>query len=110
MGTRADGAIHLLNFPSRVNEITDTFGVACVGVVTCPIGQTHCAVPVTQERERKIELLGEGSITLYRIKAHTDNFNILSLEVCKLVAEPATFGGSTGCICLGVEPQQDLFS
>ena len=105
MGTCTDRAIHLLNLPRLVNQITDTFGIACRGIITCPVGQAECAVRIAQEQEGKIKLLGKGSILSNRIKAHPEDFNILGLEVCNVVTEPATFGRSTGSICLWIEPQ-----
>ena len=94
----------MLNLPSLVNQITDTFGIPGLGIVARPVGQAECAIRIAQEEEGKIKLLGKGRILSNRIKAHTEDFNILGLKVCNLVAEPATFRRSTRCIGLGVEP------
>lgn len=87
-----------------VDEVTDAFSVAGLGAVTGTIGKADRASGVTQQGKGKAELLREGGIFCHCIETHSEYFYVLGVKVGNLVAEPATFGGSTRGVRFRVEP------
>jgi len=67
-------------------------------------------IGIAQQRKRKSLLLSEFTILLDRIEAAAEDLDVFRFVVFDEVAEPATFGGSTGCVGFWKEPQHDFLS
>ncbi len=104
MATGSDRIVGPDDLSLFVDEVAEAFSVAGLDVVAGAIGKADRASGVTQKREGEAELLREGGILCHCIETHSEYFYLLGTKIGNLVAEPATFGGSTRGICFGVKP------
>ena len=93
-----------------VDHISNPLRVLISGRGRRAVGDTDLAVGVAEQRERKFVFLREFGVVLRLIEAGAEDLDILRLVVLVEVPEPGTFGGSTGCVGFGKEPQQHFFS
>src|SRR5262249_20002311 len=104
--SRVDALVPLFDFPVRGDDHADalrTLRRVDVGAV----GRADLAVRVADQREGEVELLGELLVVLGRVERDAQDHRVLPVVVGLQVAEPATFGGSAGCVGLGEEPEHD---
>ena len=95
----------------RVDDHTDPAGIATRSrSLGRAIGQPHGPIPIAQQGVGERELRMEGRVVLGRVEAHTQNRGVLGRIFTLEVAEPATLDRSTGCVGLGVEPQNEMTS
>jgi hypothetical protein len=93
-----------------VDQIADAIGVAGFRIIAGAIRDADLTVGVAQQREGKVEFLGEGGIVLNRVEAGAQNDGVEGVEIGLLIAEPATFNRSTRGIGFRVEPEQHLLA
>jgi hypothetical protein len=99
------GLRHLSLF---VDHVGDAARVLVVRGVGGAVREADLAVDVAEEREWKVELLGEGLVVGRLVETDAENTGVLLLVLFDEVPEPGPFFRSAGCVGLGVEPQDDL--
>jgi len=91
-----------------IDEEADAIGIARLRIGAGAIRQAELAVGIAEQFVGKIELLGEGGVSLDTIETDAEDYDASLLEIGVVVAEPATLDGSARGISLGIEPQQNL--
>lgn len=104
MNAGIDGGVDALHLTLLIDQVTDPIGKARAGIITCTIRQTYTPRRVTQECVRKAEFFRKSGVFLNRIKADSQNLDILRFEVFNLVAEPTTLNRSTRGIGFWIKP------
>lgn len=104
MATRTDGIVRFLDFPLFINDVTDPFCIASLGVIAGAVGESNRACGIAEKEKRKLILLRKGSILGDRVKTHAKDFDIPSTEFLDLVTEPATFRRSTWGVGFRIKP------
>lgn len=104
MNAGIDGSVYALHLALFIDQITDAIGKAGTGILTGPIGQAYAPRRVAQERVWKAEFFRKSGVLLNRVKADSQNLDILRCEVFDLVAEPATLNRSAGSIGFWIKP------
>ena len=101
--------VHLIVDACYVSFLIDhkahAIRVGCVAVVAGAISERRRAVEIAEQGEFEFISLRESSVDIGRVEAHADHLNIVFIEVILMIAEPTTFGCSTGSISLGKEPK-----
>jgi hypothetical protein len=77
------------------------FGVA---IAAGSVRHAGVARRVAEQRIGEIELFSESSVLLDGIEANAQDLDVLVIEFFFMVAEPAPFSGSAGCVGLGIKP------
>jgi hypothetical protein len=108
MAARTDGIVGFLDLTLFVNHVTDAFGIASVGIIARAVGKSDGTCSIAEEQKWKLIFLREGSVLGDRIKTHSQDFDVSSVEFVNLVAEPANFSCSTWGIGFWVKPQEDF--
>jgi hypothetical protein len=98
------------NISIGTDDVAHAPRVAGVPAVASAVREPDLPSGVAQKGEVEVELLRERAVLVFRVEADSQNLGVLLLELPDVVAEPATFGGSAGCIRLGVEPEYDDLS
>jgi hypothetical protein len=110
MVPRVDCIIGFEDLTLFIDEVTDAPRIPGFGVVTRTIGETYSSGSIAEQRKGEIKFLSEGGVLGDRVKADAKNFNVACVKVVDLVAEPATFSGSSRGVGFGVKPQQYFLS
>ena len=110
MAARTDGIVGFLDLALFVNHVTDTFGIASVGIIARTVGKPDGTCGIAEERKGKLIFLRKGRILGHRIKTHSQDFDVPGSEFGDLVAEPAAFSRSTWGAGFWVKPQEDFLS
>ena len=104
MNAGIDRGVYALHLAFLIDQVTDPIGKARAGILTRSIRQTYTPSRVTQERVRKTEFFRKSGVFFNRIKADSQNLNILRFEVFNLVAEPTTLKRSARSIGFWIKP------
>ena len=107
MGPRLDVRERMGDEAVLVDDVGDPVRVPRVRLVAGPVGKTDLAIHIAEQREEEIELLRECRVFLDRIEGAAQDLDASLLELRVEVAEPATFGRSTRCVGLRIEPEDD---
>ncbi len=97
------------NLAVRADDVAHALRGLGVFAVAGAVREPDFPRRVAQKREVEAILLREGAILRLRIEARPENLRVLRRESRAVVAEPATFGRSTGRVGLGIEPEDDGF-
>lgn len=89
-----------------VNDVTDPFGIASLGVIARAVGEADGTGGVAEKRIGKLIFLGEGRVVGHRVETHAQDFDVASMEFVDLVAEPAAFRRSARGVGFGVKPEE----
>ncbi len=104
MPGRIDVRVRLTHGSVRADPIADALRVLGVLGLACAIGHPDRARRVAKKREVEVEFLRERAVVVDGIEADAEDVNVLVGVLLNLVAEPATFGRSSGGVGLGIEP------
>lgn len=104
MNAWIDGGVHALHLALLIDQITDPIGKARAGILTRTIRQTYTPSRVTQEGVRKAEFFCKSGVFLNRVKADSQDLNIVGFENFNLVAEPTTLNRSARSIGFWIKP------
>jgi hypothetical protein len=69
--------------------------------------ESDLVIDVGQQRERKIEFLGEAGVVRDAVEADAEDGGVLRLVRIGEVPEPGTLNRSAGCVGLRIEPEHD---
>ena len=105
-----DVRVRLPHGSVRADPKADALRVLGVLGLARAVGHPDRARRVTQKREVEVEFLRERAVVVDGIEADAEDVNVLVGVLLNLVAEPATFGRSSGGAGLGIEPQDDVLS
>jgi hypothetical protein len=108
MAARTDRIIGFLDLALFVNHVTDTFGIASVGILARAVGKSDGTCGIAEEQKWKLIFLRKGRVLGYRIKTHSQDFDVPNSEFGDLVAEPAAFSRSAWGIGFWIKPQEDF--
>lgn len=92
------------------DEVADPPRARRARAVASAIGEAHFALGVAQQWKVEVEFLSESTILSRRVEADAEDLSILIRVFLDVVAEPATFFGSSRCVGLGIEPQNDVLA
>ena len=74
MRARGHCCVDLGNFSLRIDQVTDTLGIAGFGVVARAVGETERAGGVTYEWKGEVLLLRKGGVFCNGIETRAYNF------------------------------------
>ena len=77
MNAGIDGSVYALHLALLIDQVTDPIGKARAGILTRTIRQAYTSSRVTQERVRKAEFFRKSGVFLNRVKADSQDLNIL---------------------------------
>jgi hypothetical protein len=77
MNAGIDRGVHALHLALLIDQVTDPIGKARAGSLTRTIGQPDTPRRVAQERVRKVEFFRKSGVFLNRIKADSQNLDIV---------------------------------
>jgi hypothetical protein len=93
-----------------VDHVRDAAGVFVVRIFGGAVCEADLAIGIAEQREGKVELLGEGRVFLLRIEADAEDDGVFCGVLVDEVPEPGTFDRSTGGVGLWIEPEHDLLA
>jgi hypothetical protein len=96
--------------PLLIDEIANSHWIPCLDVAASAISQPNFTIGIAQQFEWKTVFTGKSSIGGDIIKTNAKNDDTVAFECTVLVAEPATFAGSTSGVSLWIKPQKNLAS
>ena len=102
--------MRLGDLPVLVDDVRDPFCVLILLRIRCAVRESDLAIGVAQQRERKVELLGELRVRGDVIETDAEDRGVLRLVLGDEVPEPGTLGRSAGCVGLRIKPEHDLAS
>jgi hypothetical protein len=94
------------DFALLVNDVTDPFGVARLGVIARAVGEADGTGGVAEKRIGELIFLGKGRVVGHRVETHAQDFDVATMEFVDLVAEPAAFRRSARGVGFGVKPEE----
>ena len=100
----------LRNPPLLIDDIGNPLGVLIARTARRAISETDRLISVGEKRKLEVELLGEAGVVCRAVEADAEDLDILRFVIVGEVPEPGTFGGSAGCICLRVEPEDHFLA
>ena len=102
--------VRLRDLAFFVDHVRDAFRVFGGRGVRGAVGETDFAFRVAEQREGKVELLGEVLVLVRRIETDAEDLRVLGLVLRVEVPEPGTLFRSTRGVGLRIKPEHDLFS
>jgi hypothetical protein len=101
--------VRLDHLAVRPDEVRDTARARPV-VLGRAIRLGERTVRIAEEKEREVELLGEGAVLLDGVEAGAPDDGLLVLELADSITESFSLERSTRGVGLGIEPEQDVTS
>jgi hypothetical protein len=93
-----------------IDHVRDAARVLIGRTLARAVRQADLALGVADEWEGKVELLREPLVLFVRVEADADDLRVLRFVLFDEVPEPGTLNRSTGCVGLGIEPENDLLA
>lgn len=103
-------SVDLQDFALFIDNIGDAFGIPGIRRLAGAVFHADVTCRVAQKRVREAELLCKCRVFFHCVKADPEYLHILLVVILDSVAEPATFGGSTGCVRFGVKPEDHFLA
>ena len=112
LGGVAGGVGHLVALHDRpfgIDQVAHPLGEVGELVARVPggfVGRAHRLVGVAQQSEREVELVAEGLVVGRRVERDAEDVAVQFGEALGLVTQALSLKRSTGCVGLGIPPQQ----
>ncbi len=105
-----DLGVDRLERPVGRDQIGNAPGEPFVGRACGVVREAEGAIGVRQQQERKRELLGERLVLLDRVVADAVDDRVVTFKLLDSIPESFALDGSTGGVCLRIEPEQHVFA
>lgn len=107
---RVLGINRLLNLAVGAHHVGVARSVLILGGTRRAIGSTHFTAGVTQQRERELELVCEGTVVFDRVERNTTNSDPLGRKVLDSITESMALFRSARSIGFGIKPQHNALA
>jgi len=107
---RVDLRMRLRDDAVLVDHVRDAARVDIFRRVGRSVGDADLAIGVAEQREGKVELLGERFVLVLRVETDADDLRVLRFVLDLEVPEPGTFPRSTRGVGLRIKPEDDFLS